>query len=284
MESLTNRLVQQRSRSWKQAIGQWCLMGIVAYLGILLVLSWLENKLIYVPSPAGPNTYHGLDYDYEDVWFAAADGTKLHGWYIEHAQPRATVLYLHGNAGNIGHRADLIRNLSSRHRLNVFLFDYRGYGRSQGSPHEAGVLQDARAARAWVAERAKISEQDIVLFGQSLGGGVAVDLAQEGARGMVLLKTFTSLPDVAAGLYPFLPVHWVMRNRMQSIDKIAKYQGPLLIAHGDADRMIPFYHGEQLYEAANQPKRFVRLEGHGHNGIWPERFHQELETFLDELP
>lgn len=248
------------------------------------MLSWIEQKLIYVPVIAGPDSYKGLDEGFEEVWFNSADGTRLHGWYLEHSEPRATILYLHGNGGNIGLRSGVIRQLSEEQRVSVFLFDYRGYGRSEGSPHEAGVLQDARAARAWLAERAGLSESQLVLYGNSLGGGVAVDLALDGARGLVLLQTFTSLPDVASGRMPFLPMRWLMRHRLESIKKLPHYHGPVLIAHGDIDRVIPFRHGQRLYQAANEPKEFVRLPNHDHVTPLPSQFYKALDAFLERLP
>ena len=139
------------------------------------------------------------------------------------------MLFCHGNGGNITHRVDALKMLHRRAGVSVLIFDYRGYGRSEGKPSEAGVLADARAARAWLAAREKIAEADVVLMGESLGGAVAVDLAaRDGARALVLESTFSSLPDVAAYHYPWLPVRWVMRTRFDSAGKIGDYHGPLL--------------------------------------------------------
>jgi fermentation-respiration switch protein FrsA (DUF1100 family) len=146
-------------------------------------------------------------------------------------------------------------------------------------------LADARAARAWLAKRTGVSESQIVLMGESLGGGVMVDLAsQDGARALILDSTFSALPDVAAHHYRWLPVRWLMRNRFDSLAKIGAYRGPLLQMHGDADTIIPLTIGQRLFEAANEPKRFVVLPGHDHNDVRPHEFYAALDAFVAELP
>jgi fermentation-respiration switch protein FrsA (DUF1100 family) len=168
---------------------------------------------------------------------------------------------------------------------SILVFDYRGYGRSEGSPHEAGIIADARAARSWLAEKAGVRETDIVLMGESLGGGVAVDLAaKDGARALVLEDTFTSLPDMAGYHYPWLPAKWLMRGRLDSLTNIGKYRGPLLMSHGTADEIVPMSYAEKLFAAANEPKRFVPHAGAGHNDPRSREFYKELRRFLHELP
>jgi uncharacterized protein len=253
------------------------------YLLVVLLMLVMENSLIYFPSVYPDGFWNPPGLNFEDAWFEAPDGTKLHGWYVPHEKPRAVVLFAHGNAGNLSHRYELLESL---HELgvSVMIFDYRGYGRSEGSPSEAGILADARAARRWLAERAGVKESDIVLMGESLGGGVMVDLAAtDGARALVLENTFTSLPDVAAYHYPWLPVKLLMRTRLNSADKIARYHGPLLQAHGDADTIIPFEIGRRLFEAAGEPKEFVVIPGGDHNDPRTEQFFAALDRFLARL-
>lgn len=194
-------------------------------------------------------------------------------------------LLAHGNAGNLTQHAATLRMLHDRHRLSVMVFDYRGYGKSEGEPDEAGLFQDARAARKWLANREKIPEGDIVLIGQSLGGSVMVDLAAEdGARGLVLLSTFTSLPDVASRHFPLLPARLVMQNRFDSIGKIGQYHGPLLQVHGENDKTVPLKLGKRLFTAANEPKRFVVGPSADHNDDLPVEFHRAFDDFLKSLP
>jgi uncharacterized protein len=219
---------------------------------------------------------------FEDAWFQAADGTRLHGWYVPKTDARAAVLFCHGNAGNITHRADILNTLHRHVGVSTLIFDYRGYGHSEGKPNEAGLLADARAARRWLADREKIAEADVVLMGESIGGAVAVDLAaRDGARALVLESTFNNLPDVAAYHYPWLPVRWAMRTRLDSEHKIGDYHGPLLQSHGDADTIVPLQFGRRLFDTANQPKQFLLYRGHDHNDPMPLEYYDRLAAFLD---
>ncbi len=259
---------------------------MAAFLLLLAVLMFFEKSLIFFPSryPAG---YWKVppDVAIKDAEFAAADGTRLHGWYLPQERPTAVILFSHGNAGNITNRLPVLRRLSEDVGASVLIFDYRGYGRSQGSPDEKGVLQDARAARAWLAERAGVEEREIVLLGRSLGGAVAVDLAAEdGARGLVLQSTFTSIPDMASYHYPWLPVRAVLRTRLDALSKIGSYHGPLLQSHGSGDTIVPYALGKQLFDAANEPKRFIPLENCDHNDSEPSSYYRELKAFVEALP
>lgn len=245
----------------------------------------VENRLVFPASKYPEGNWQPAGLGQEEVNFAASDGTRLHGWLVRHPNPRAVVLFSHGNGGNITHRAETLRLLRDRIGITVMTYDYRGYGRSEGSPSEAGILQDARAARAELARRTGTAESDIVLLGRSLGGGVAVDLAAaDGTRGLILESTFTSLPDAANTHSGSIPVSSIMANRFDSISKIGRYHGPLLQSHGDADRVIPFDQGERLFAAATGPKQFVRIPGGDHNDPQTDEYYQELSRFLDRLP
>jgi fermentation-respiration switch protein FrsA (DUF1100 family) len=248
-------------------------------------LDRFENSHVFFPARYPEGDWSAAGARFEDAWFMADDGIQLNGWYCAHEKPSAAILFAHGNAGNITQYADMLLNLHDRHRVSVMIFDYRGYGKSEGQPDEAGILEDARAARRWLARREKIAESDVVLLGQSLGGGVMVDLAAaDGARGLVLTSTFTSLPDVAAHHLPLVPARLLMHSRLDSAAKIGKYHGPLLQMHGDHDRTIPIALGKRLFAAANEPKRFVVQPGGDHNDAWPEIYHRALEKFLTSLP
>lgn len=259
--------------------------SLVTYLIVVLCAMLFENSMIYFPlvHPAGDWQPRGLEF--EDAWFEAADGTRLHGWYVPHANPQAVVLFCHGNGGNITHRVDKLRDLNRQVGVSVLVFDYRGYGRSQGVPEEKGVLADARAARTWLAQRAGIPEKQIVVLGESLGGAVAVDVAaKDGARALVLESTFTSLPDVAAYHYPWLPARLLMHTQFDSLKKISAYHGPLLQSHGDADTIVPYAVGRRLFQAANEPKEFVTLPRRDHNDLPPRDYYEKLRQFLETLP
>lgn len=246
----------------------------------------LENSIVFQPR-AFPQGDWSPRPGVEDVWIDSPDGVRLHGWLAEPSNnsPRAVVLYTHGNGGNVTNRRHVIELFRDRMNTTVLVFDYRGYGRSGGEPTEGGVLEDARAARRWLAARTGVREGDIVLVGHSLGGGVAVDLAaRDGARGLILEGTFTNLPDVAASHVPLLPVRAVMQARLDSVAKIPAYHGPLLQVHGDADRIVPYDLGRKLFKAANEPKQFVTIPGGGHNEHYTPEYVATLDRFLDSLP
>jgi fermentation-respiration switch protein FrsA (DUF1100 family) len=254
------------------------LLLVIFLSGCTSPLTTFERSIIYQgrPDPT-PATQ-------EDIFFNSDDGTKLHGRYFETPNPRGIILYCHGNAGSVASWSEAASELQTKHQCSVFLFDYRGYGKSGGLPTESGVLRDARAARRWLAERAGVQENDIVLLGRSLGGGVAVDLAaSDGARGLILQSTFPSLPEVAACHVPWMLPRWLMSERFDSINKIKHYQGPLLQSHGDRDTLIPIELAKQLYEAAPGKKTFVKIPHGSHNTPPDEAYHQVLQYFLNVL-
>ena len=259
-------------------------VGIV-YLGIVLLMMLFENSLIFLPLRYPDGEWDAIPPGIEDVEFRASDGTRLHGWYAAHPDPLAVVLYAHGNAGNVTHRAADVLTVRDGLGCSVFVFDYRGYGKSEGEPDEDGVLLDGRAARARLAELAGVAPEQIVLFGRSLGTAVAVDLAADGgARGLVLYSGFSSLPDVAARHYPWLPVRWLMRTRFDSRERIADYHGPLLQGHSESDEVIPIDSGKRLFAAApTEQKRWYDLNNAGHNDPIPNGFYRAFREFLTDL-
>lgn len=222
---------------------------------------------------------------FEDCWFETVDGLRIHGWYLKHEEPQAVILYAHGNAGNVTHRAVVAAYLHNRFKASILLFDYRGYGRSEGTPTVEGLVRDARAARDYLALRERIQPKDTVLMGRSLGGAVVVQLAaDEGARGLILESTFSSLRDVAVSHYPELLVNLLVADRLDSRSAISQFHGPVLISHGNADRTIPFQLGRELFDAANEPKAFVEIAGADHNDQQSEAYYNKLERFLAGLP
>ena len=260
-------------------------LGLVTYLLLLLVPMIFEESLIFFPSRYPQGDWQPPGLHFEDAEFVAADGTRLHGWYAHRQDARAVVLFCHGNAGNVTHRANTLMALNDLVGVSVLIFDYRGYGKSEGKPTEDGVLADARAARAWLAEKEGVAQSDVVLMGRSLGGALAVDLAaKDGARALVLESTFSSVPDVAAYHYPWIPVRLVLRTRLDAAAKIGDYRGPLLQSHGDADSVVPYQLGQKLFEAAGEPKEFVTIPGGDHNDAQPREYYHALIEFLDDLP
>jgi fermentation-respiration switch protein FrsA (DUF1100 family) len=243
----------------------------------------IDELLLFFPSkhPAGDWAPQELRYD--DVWFASEDGTRLHGWYCPCENARATILIAHGNAGHIASRALWLAYLQKTARVATFMFDYRGYGRSEGFPTVAGVLLDAKAARAKLRELARIEDSEMVLMGESLGGAVAVQLAAESPpRGLILQSTFASLRETANFHSPRLS--WMVpASKLDSRAQIARYQGPLLQSHGTADAVIPFSHGEDLFRAANEPKTFVEVPGADHTNWASEEYLARLDEFLTRL-
>ncbi|MCE9551896.1 MAG: alpha/beta hydrolase [Planctomycetes bacterium] len=242
---------------------------------------WLDDPIVYQPARYPSGNWSPENLKFEDVFLEAADGTRLHGWFCPNESARAVVLVLHGNAGNLSHRQERMRLLQQRLGVTAMIFDYRGYGRSEGLPTEAGVLDDARAARRWLAKKTDIEEWQVVLMGESLGGGVAVDLAaQDGAAGLVLESTFTSLPDVAARQLPYTLAPYLMRNQFQSLEKIGNYRGPLLMAHGDQDSLVPLEQAHRLFAAAHEPKRLMTIPDAGHNWRPTPEYIQALDEFF----
>ncbi len=272
-----------RPRAWRRSVRRLLCVALVGYLLIVLIMMWFEESLIFVPFSAASDDWHPLDLPIEDAWFAAADGVRIHGWYVPCEHPRAVVLFAHGNGGNLTHRADALRALHREVGVSVLAFDYRGYGHSAGKPSGQGILADARAARTWLARRENIPEAQIVLMGESLGGAVAVDLAADGARGLILENSFDSLPEVAAYHFPWLPVRLLMHTRLDSAARIRDYHGPLLQSHGDRDGIVPLASAQRLFAAAHEPKQFILIPGGDHNDPHSTAYYGQVRQFVESL-
>lgn len=250
---------------------------VLGYLAICLLVSLREPHMIYLPSRGFIGTPADVGLKYEDVTLTTADGVRIHAWHIPGASA-TTVLFLHGNAGNISYRLEKIALL---HQLGVgvFILDYRGYGRSEGRPNETGTYQDALAAWDYLAAR----QRPVVLYGESLGCGVAVELAtRKPVRGVILEAPFTSIADVGQRLFPYLPVRWLVRNRYENLRKMPLVTAPILILHSRDDEIFSFDHAERLYAAARAPKKLVALRG-GHNDAFmvsATEYREALREFL----
>jgi fermentation-respiration switch protein FrsA (DUF1100 family) len=246
----------------------------------------LLERFIFYPDSQLIGTPANVGLRYEDVWFTAGDGTRLHGWFVP-GRGRETLLWFHGNAGNISHRLENLKLLHDRVGVAVFIFDYRGYGRSAGSPSEDGLYADARAALATVQQRGDVNAERLVYFGRSLGSAVAIELSTTAPpSGLIVETPFTSLRDMAHSVVPG-PLYVLLPNRFDNLGKIAHVTPPKLFIHGDRDEIVPYAQGRRLYDAAKPPKAFLTIRGAGHNDTYVvggERYFSRLREFVGHLP
>jgi fermentation-respiration switch protein FrsA (DUF1100 family) len=247
-------------------------------------MMFLETWLVYPIPSLSWGDWQPKGFEYEDVHFTSADGTKLNGWYFDRPNATRAILYCHGNGEDIANVAELAAFLREKLKASVFIFDYRGYGHSEGRPDEIGCIADGSAAQQWLAKRMGVQANDVILMGRSLGSAVAVALASEnGARALVLENAFPTMPDVAARHYRWLPVKWVMKNRYDNLERIKRFDGPLLQSHGCADVLIPMEMAKALYDASpSQSKRWLEFENCGHNDAQPRSYYDALAKFLDD--
>ena len=243
------------------------LLVIAGAYGLLVVIVYLSQaSMLYLPNLPGRDldaTPGAIGLDYEDVILETSDGVKVHGWSVP-GESQRVLLYFHGNAGNISHRLYSIKEWQEL-GLSVFIIDYRGYGQSGGKPTEEGLYRDGQAAWQYLTGERGIAPDDIILFGRSLGGSVAAWLAaRENPAALIVESSFTSVPDVGQAAYPWLPVRWLSRFRHATREHVSEANVPVLVVHSRDDEIIPFHHGEAIFEAANEPKTFLEIRG-GHN-------------------
>ena len=247
-------------------LGTLLISIVLGYAALAALLFVFQSRFIYFPEIGRQDraTPAQLRLPYEDVRITTTDGENLHGWFVPAAQARAAVLFFHGNAGSIVHRLDWLP-MFQQLRLSVLLVDYRGFGASTGSPSEAGTHVDAEAAWRFLTETRGIPAGRIVVMGESLGGAVAARLAARvHPAALVLHSAFTSAPDLAADLYPFLPARLLTRFDYNTLDAVMKLRCPLLVAHSPGDEIVPVAHGRRLHDAATVDKQWLELAG-GHN-------------------
>jgi fermentation-respiration switch protein FrsA (DUF1100 family) len=273
-----------RRRQWARVLA----FGLYTYLGVLLVLLALENRLLFpgAYSSAGEPTFQPTGMTFEDVHLTASDGTAIHArWSApsDWTPARGAILFSHGNGEHLGWWWPTVKLWQSELSRGVLIYDYPGYGQSAGKPTEKGCYAAAEAAHAWLTDVQKVGAGDVLLVGESLGAAMAVDLAtRHDCRAVVLLAAFTSFPDMAQKTFPFLPARWLVSNRLDNLAKVPSVRGPIFIAHGTADRLVPFRHGERLFAAAREPKRFYPAPGLGHGHPEDREFWEAVRAFLRE--
>lgn len=266
-------------------------LGILAtiYIGLCLLLRFWQTRLIFFPPATIAMTPADVNLHYEEVWLPVSTG-KLHAWWIESSKPEAPVLlYFHGNGSNIG---DLVNRASRFHDLglSVLLFDYRGYGKSSGPfPNEMLVYEDAESALNYLTRSRKIAPQDIFLYGHSLGGAIAIELASKhpNLAGVIVEGASTSIRAVAeeVSLYRLFPIDWILTEKFDSISKVRSLKMPILFIHGTIDDIVPAKMSQELYNASPEPKKLLLILEAGHNdaaSMGGEEYLQTLKKFIEQ--
>jgi fermentation-respiration switch protein FrsA (DUF1100 family) len=261
------------------------LVGIPFLVGAFALPMGLIDRLIFQPSPGVDLTPEGLGIEAESLFLETEDGVRIHAFFLPSPGSSRSLLFLHGNAGNASHRLPNAAELAAL-GADVLLLDYRGYGLSEGRPDEAGVYADARAGLEHLQSERDVPLDRIVVFGRSLGGAVAVDLAADRAlAGLILESTFSSVSDMARALIG-IPLGVVLGRRFPSDEKISRVRCPILFFHGDRDEIVPYELGKRLFEAAPEPKQFETIAGAGHNDttwVGGAAYFQQIRRFLDQV-
>jgi fermentation-respiration switch protein FrsA (DUF1100 family) len=246
----------------------------------------IEERFIFHPERVINRDPSDIGLAFEDVFFTSKDDLKLHGWFIPHQESRAILVWFHGNAGNVSDRLLNIRLLHDHIRTDIFIFDYRGYGRSEGSISEQGTYLDGEAAIEYLLRTRNAGARQLVLFGRSLGAAIAAEMAiRFGSSGLILESPFVSIREMARVIFPSLPIGSLLRTRYDTIEKVRKVKVPVLVLHGDRDEVVPFAQGKKVYDAAPGPKTFHRIVGASHNDtfiVGGENYYRSLRDFIDD--
>ncbi len=280
-------LIPERMKGYI-VVAAW-IVGIVAIVYLLfgLYLFQFQSKFVYYPEYPErtiTETPESIGLLYENVFLGTANGEKIAGWFVKGENSRGVVLFCHGNAGNIGHRLDSIR-IFRELSLDVLIFDYRGYGESEGKPGESNTYEDAGTAWRYLVTVRNIDPEKIIVFGRSLGGGIASYIASKFSPGMLILEsTFTSLSDIAAPRFPYFPVRLIMRIKYPTSEYLSRIDCPVLVIHSRDDEEIPFSHGQKLFDMASDPKEFLEIIG-THNEGYKESsssYKEGLDKFITQ--
>ena len=266
-------------------LGIWIVSIVIGiYVVFAAFLFIFQSHYVYYPERVLSADPGSIRLQFESVSFKTADGVRLFGWFIPSQSARGVILFCHGNAGNISHRLESVQ-IFHQLGLDIFIFDYRGYGQSEGKPTEQGTYKDVEAAWWYLVEKRQVNPSQIIVFGRSLGGAVASWLAQKHTpRALILESTFTSLRDVAATLYPYLPVRLLLRFEYNTAEYLSRAGCPVLVVHSRDDEIMPFSHGWRLFEVAREPKEFLEIAGTHNEGFITSGKHYEegLNVFISE--
>ena len=281
MEAPVSKPRPRRRWPWWVRLPLALATAVVLLMGLLLLL---QNKMIFFPERGLPSPAEAGAAFAREVEFTADDGVRLVSWFLPPPEGGPTVVFFHGNAGNLSHRLD--RLLFAREAgWGMLLLGYRGYGKSEGEPGEEGLYRDARAARGWLLSQPGVAERRLVFFGESLGCAVALQLASEAPPAALILEApFASLARMAGHVYPWLPTAWLLRSRFDNLANARKVRSPALVVHGRRDEVVPFPQGQAVFEALAGPKRIVPLDCH-HNDIpetGGEGYAETLRAFVKE--
>jgi pimeloyl-ACP methyl ester carboxylesterase len=262
------------------------LLAIGVYAALSLYVYFKQSDLIFYPDFPGRNlvsTPQDIGLTYEDIRFETEDNIRLHGWFIPRDNAKATLLFFHGNAGNISHRLESI-DIFHRLGLNVFIFDYRGYGQSDGKISEKGTYRDAEAAWKYLTQSRGIAAEDIIIFGRSLGASIGSWLAAKHTPAALIVESgFSSVASMGQRLYPFLPVRWLTRLKYNTKKYVGNISCPVLVAHSRHDEIIPYVESREIFDAASEPKQFLEMSG-GHNDgfiVTGSAYIKGLESFIN---
>ncbi len=272
---------KRRTHSWKRLAK----VLFTTYFGALFVLMFFERALLF-PAPSIENGDWQADkFGARESFVESTDKTKIHVWTFANANSNKTLLFCHGNGETLGFLGEELADIRDRWNVNVIAFDFRGYGRTGGVANEADILSDSVAVAKWIDSNPRFRDHQRIVFGRSLGGASAVEIATKTkVDGLILDRTFSSIVDVAADRYFFFPIRLVMRNQFRSIEKIPNYHGPLLQMHGDVDEVVPYRYGKKLFDAcATQRKEFLKVAGLYHNDPWPKEFWNAGRKFMEKL-
>ena len=274
MKAILNRMLQSLIFI---LISVWVLLSLFIY--------FFQSGFIYFPHQEIGATPDLIPLDYEDVTLTTSDDIELNAWWLPHPNARATLLFLHGNAGNISHRLDSIE-LFYKLGLSVLIIDYRGYGKSTGTPSEQSTYIDAETAWNYLTKEKRIAADNIIIFGRSLGGAIAIWLAERyPSAALIIESSFTSIADIGKHYYPYLPTGLLARIKYPSKDRISNIKSPLLIIHSSNDEIIPYSHGQQLFETANKTKTFLEING-GHNDgfiVSGKLYSNGIDSFIADI-